>query len=76
MNAFEIAWKIAVPSAQIMLKQNINDAIVTARAMSIESGAVHTLITGSQHLVGGALFCLGNDRKAACSTQHASQDQP
>lgn len=51
-----------------MLKQNINDAIETARAMRNESAAVHTLITGSQHLVGGALFYLDHERM-----QHAAR---
>ncbi|KAK3299917.1 Mur ligase [Chaetomium fimeti] len=56
---FADKWKQLDPSANIMLIPTIEDAINTARGLAKEDGPkVQALITGSLHLVGGALGIL------------------
>ena len=53
-------WKSVHPESSVHYKANIQQALESARAMGFEAGCTHTLITGSQHLVGGALFLLNS----------------
>jgi folylpolyglutamate synthase len=56
---FADRWKQLDPSANIMLIPTIEEAINTARSLAKEDGPkVQALITGSLHLVGGALGIL------------------
>jgi len=59
--AFAERWSSLDPTADVRVIHSIEEAIDTARALTkgIEGGQkVHTLITGSLHLVGGALGIL------------------
>jgi folylpolyglutamate synthase len=57
--AFADRWKTLDPSANVMLIPSIEEAINTARGLAKESGKkAEALITGSLHLVGGALGIL------------------
>lgn len=59
--AFTEIWKRFHPESRILYEPNIRDALGSARRIGKEAGGggMQTLITGSQHLVGGALFSLG-----------------
>ncbi|KAL2131895.1 hypothetical protein VTI74DRAFT_4480 [Chaetomium olivicolor] len=57
--AFADKWKALDPSANVMLIHSIEEAINTTRGLASEDGPkVQALITGSLHLVGGALGIL------------------
>jgi folylpolyglutamate synthase len=61
--AFEEKWKSLDPQARVTVVPTIQEALEYARALStgdVNEGdaEVHTLITGSLHLVGGALGVL------------------
>lgn len=57
--AFAEKWKALDPSANVMLIPSIEAAITTARGLAQEGRPkVQALITGSLHLVGGALGIL------------------
>jgi folylpolyglutamate synthase len=49
-------WKKFHPSSHILYAANVQEALTTARGLGRGCGGMHTLITGSQHLVGAALF--------------------
>ena len=51
-------WKRAQPDAIILFKPTIQGALEMARKIGRDHGSMQTLITGSQHLVGGALSLL------------------
>ncbi|OBS25954.1 hypothetical protein FPOA_06486 [Fusarium poae] len=51
-------WRASQPNSQIHYEPNIQQALDLAKKIGTEAGGMHTLITGSQHLVGGALFSL------------------
>ncbi|KAH7119933.1 putative tetrahydrofolylpolyglutamate synthase [Dendryphion nanum] len=53
-------WKQCHPGCSIHYEPNIQKALDSARNIGSKAGALHTLITGSQHLVGGALLSLRN----------------
>ena len=56
---FADRWKQLDPSANVMLIPTIEEAINTARSLAKEDGPkLQALITGSLHLVGGALGIL------------------
>ncbi|KAK3309487.1 Mur ligase [Chaetomium strumarium] len=57
---FAERWKALDPSANVMLIPNIEEAINTARDLAERAGGtkVQVLVTGSLHLVGGALGIL------------------
>jgi folylpolyglutamate synthase len=55
--AFAEKWKELDPAADIRLIPSIEEAIDTARSLASEE-KVQALITGSLHLVGGALGIL------------------
>ncbi len=57
--AFADKWKALDPSANVMLIPSIEEAINTARSLAKGDGQkALALITGSLHLVGGALGIL------------------
>lgn len=58
--AFADKWKELDPSANVMLIPSIEEAINTARGLADKEGEQKSqaLITGSLHLVGGALGIL------------------
>lgn len=56
---FADRWKSLDPAANVLLIPSIEEAINTARGFGVEGGPkVQALITGSLHLVGGALGIL------------------
>ncbi|KAK4246229.1 Mur ligase [Corynascus novoguineensis] len=55
---FADRWKLLDPSANVMLIPTIEEAINTARGLAKGERKVQALITGSLHLVGGALGIL------------------
>jgi folylpolyglutamate synthase len=57
---FAERWKALDPSANIMLIPSIEEALNTARSIAEKEGdkKVQALVTGSLHLVGGALGIL------------------
>jgi folylpolyglutamate synthase len=55
---FADKWKELDPAANVLLIPTIEEAINTARALTKEGPKVQALITGSLHLVGGALGIL------------------
>ncbi|GAB1309982.1 Folylpolyglutamate synthetase [Madurella fahalii] len=56
---FADKWSALDPSANVMVVHSIEEAINTARGLAAEGGPkVQALITGSLHLVGGALGIL------------------
>lgn len=48
-------WKRVHPDTNILFEPTIQGALETVRKLSKDSGSIQTFITGSQHLVGGAL---------------------
>lgn len=59
-HTFAEKWKTLDPSANVLLVPSIEGAINTARGLAGKEGEpkVQALITGSLHLVGGALGIL------------------
>lgn len=57
---FAERWSALDPSANVMVRPSIEEAIDTVRALAEKEGGprVQALITGSLHLVGGALGIL------------------
>ena len=51
-------WKRAQPDTSIFFEPTIQGALETARKIGKDHGSMQSLITGSQHLVGGALSLL------------------
>ncbi|KAF2663023.1 folylpolyglutamate synthase [Lophiostoma macrostomum CBS 122681] len=58
--AFGLIWKRYHQNSRILYEPNIRKALDSARKIGTTAGGMQTLITGSQHLVGGALFPLNN----------------
>tara|TARA_R110002060_G_scaffold9471_1_gene14090 strand:- start:93 stop:437 length:345 start_codon:yes stop_codon:yes gene_type:complete len=56
--SYATIWRRAHPDANISFEPTIRGALDLARDIGEAYGSVQTLITGSQHLVGGALFLL------------------
>ncbi|RSL87899.1 hypothetical protein CEP52_015371 [Fusarium oligoseptatum] len=52
------AWKRLHRNSHVLYEPNVQQALDTARKLGAASGDMQTLITGSQHLVGAALFYL------------------
>jgi folylpolyglutamate synthase len=55
---FSRVLKVIQPDAEIAWKETINDALLHARMIGEQHEGMQTLITGSLHLVGGALNIL------------------
>jgi len=53
-------WERFHHNSRISYEPNIQKALDSARKIGTEARGMQTLITGSQHLVGGALFSLNN----------------
>jgi len=51
-------WKKAQPDSIIFFEPTIQGALEMARKIGKDHGSMQTLVTGSQHLVGGALSLL------------------
>lgn len=51
-------WARYQKDSQILFEPDIPSALESARTVGRSAGAVHVLVTGSLHLVGGALFYL------------------
>jgi hypothetical protein len=56
--AFGEIWKRFHEESRILYEPNVQKALDSARKLGMEVGGMHTLVTGSQHLVGGALYSL------------------
>jgi folylpolyglutamate synthase len=56
--AFGEIWKRFHKGSHILYEPNIQGALDSARKLGTAAGGMHTLVTGSQHLVGGALYSL------------------
>ncbi|PHH89328.1 hypothetical protein CDD83_6293 [Cordyceps sp. RAO-2017] len=56
--AFGQVWSRLHPTSRVLYEPDIRRALDRARGIGAEAGGMQTLITGSQHLVGGALFFL------------------
>jgi folylpolyglutamate synthase len=63
-NAFGDIWKRSHPNSRILYEPNVQKALNSARKIGTEAGGMQTLITGSQHLVGAALFSLGSHTRS------------
>jgi len=61
---FEKIWRQHQKDSRVVFEPNIQAALETVRRIDIPSGGIHILITGSLHLVGGALFCLDQSSSA------------
>jgi folylpolyglutamate synthase len=51
-------WKRAQPASTIFFEPTIQGALEMARKIGKDHGSMQALVTGSQHLVGGALSLL------------------
>ncbi|KAH8819073.1 putative tetrahydrofolylpolyglutamate synthase [Xylogone sp. PMI_703] len=58
--AFSKLWKEAYPDAHIIIQPTIKSALDNAREIAKGYASMQALITGSQHLVGGALQLIYN----------------
>ncbi|KAI0571620.1 FolC Folylpolyglutamate synthase [Pyrenophora tritici-repentis] len=58
--AFGEIWKRFHQDSRILYEPNIQKALDSAREIGTEAKGMQTLITGSQHLVGGALYSLNS----------------
>lgn len=56
--AFSEIWKRFNKESHLLFEPNVQRALDSARKLGTEAGGMHTLVTGSQHLVGGALYLL------------------
>lgn len=61
LEAFAKTWKVIDPNAVISLEPTIEQALMPARAIGNQHGGMQSLITGSLHLIGGALCLLRPD---------------
>ncbi|OQE07845.1 hypothetical protein PENVUL_c012G03401 [Penicillium vulpinum] len=55
---YSILWKDLHPYATISIEPTIEGAIKAAKQLSVDQGGMQTLVTGSLHMVGGALKLL------------------
>jgi hypothetical protein len=56
--AFGEIWKQFHKESHILYEPDVQKALDSARKLGTEAGGMYTLVTGSQHLVGGALYSL------------------
>jgi folylpolyglutamate synthase len=57
-DVYSAIWKRAQPDTNILFEPTIQGALEIARKIGKEHGSMQSLITGSLHLVGGALSLL------------------
>ncbi|RFU26342.1 hypothetical protein B7463_g9997, partial [Scytalidium lignicola] len=57
-DAFSEMWKETYPDTQIIIQPTIKGAMDNAREIGKRFGGMQVLVTGSQHLIGGALQLL------------------
>ncbi|KAH7078495.1 folylpolyglutamate synthase [Paraphoma chrysanthemicola] len=55
-------WKKYQPESHVLCEPNVQAALKSARQIGEKAGGMHTLITGSQHLVGAVLFAFNHDK--------------
>jgi folylpolyglutamate synthase len=55
---FEAIWRKYQNDSRILFQDNIQTALETVRGIKPTPGGIQVLVTGSLHLVGGALFFL------------------
>lgn len=58
VESFEAIWKKITPSSEVMFKPTITEAVEAAKEIGARHSGMQVLVTGSQHLVGGALLLL------------------
>lgn len=56
--AFGEIWKRFHKESHILYEPDVQKALDSARKLGMAAGGMHMLVTGSQHLVGGALDSL------------------
>jgi folylpolyglutamate synthase len=66
-------WKRLDPEAEVVTIPTIEDAREYVGKISDEQGEVHTLVTGSFHLVGGFLSILEGEEFGLASTTKMEQ---
>lgn len=59
LSEYARAWRTYEPGTEIYCEETIEAALKRARAIGQSSSFAHVLITGSLHLVSGALSILG-----------------
>ncbi|RFN51838.1 putative folylpolyglutamate synthetase [Fusarium flagelliforme] len=76
--AFCEIWRSFYPESQILHTHNAAQALEAVRQMGAEGGSISTLITGSQHLVGGVLFSLETTlgRRSVTCNKHELGGEP
>lgn len=60
-------WRRFQKDSQIIFAPDIQNALDSVRKLGVESAKTQTLITGSLHLVGGALFSLNRNLSGSSS---------
>ena len=55
---FADVWRRYQENSQIIFEPDIPSALESARKIGVGAGGAHVLVTGSLHIVGGALFYL------------------
>lgn len=58
--AFGEIWSRYHQDSRIVYELSVEKALDAAREIGTEAGGMQTLITGSQHLVGSALFSMNS----------------
>jgi hypothetical protein len=61
--SFANIWRSVRPDTNILFQPTIRGALEAAKNISNDNGSMQALITGSQHVVGGALSLLQNHQK-------------
>ncbi|KAI4626960.1 uncharacterized protein J4E87_004301 [Alternaria ethzedia] len=72
--AFGEIWSRYHQDSRIVYELSVEKALDAARELGTEAGGMQTLITGSQHLVGSALFSI--NRCASTRDRQSSQRSP
>lgn len=61
MEDFSKVWLEQHPDSRVLIATDVHRALALAREQAPEDHGVHTLVTGSQHVIGGALHALGRE---------------
>ncbi|KAL9615864.1 MAG: hypothetical protein Q9160_009198 [Pyrenula sp. 1 TL-2023] len=61
-DAYAKIWNTTHPGSEVIFEPTIQQALEAAREVRGGEGLTQTLITGSQHLVGGALYVLEREK--------------
>ena len=60
LHRFANVWSAFHPNTKLLFAEDVPQALNLARAHNTSDNGLQALITGSQHLVGAALFSLGH----------------